>query len=244
MRQIKIKDTIIGDEKVKICMPVSPRDFSELEAEFEHAFNSPCDVVELRFDYLAELICKIGGIFNTQSKVKSDKLILFTYRTQAEGGLGTDNDDKYYTINEQAILSGQIDILDVEFTKDKSLVERIIKLAHENDVKVIISKHYFEKSLSQDEQIEMLIKMQATGADIVKLATTVFDKKGAQDVISAAKEMYENHAKVPFITIGMGEFGKITRFIEPFYGSAMTYAKGLKSTAPGQMSILELLGEV
>ena len=277
MRQIKIKNTIIGDEKVKICVPISARDFSELEAELQYAFESLCDIIELRYDYLAEITCRLceinkqrhlGNVLNEvnnkqkqfESKkhvnflnemsngnlnnVKRGKLILFTFRTKREGGFGTDDDENYYNINEQAILSGQVDIIDVEFTKDKPLINRLIKLAHENNVKVIISKHYFETSLSKEKQLEMLKKMQETGADIVKLATTVYDEVGAQEVISAAEEMYNKHATVPIITIGMGEFGKITRQIEPFYGSAITYAKGLKATAPGQMSVSELLGEV
>jgi len=263
MRQIKINDTMIGDEKVKICVPISACDFSELEAELEYAFNNPCDIIELRYDYFTAIISEqcdaykqrhTGNVlseikkkqeeFKKQNKMKRDKLTLFTFRTKLEGGLGTDANDEYYNINEQAILSGQIDIVDVEFTKDQSLVDRLIKLAHEHDVKVIISKHYFEKSLSKDEQIELLMRMQETGADILKLATMVSDEKTALDVISAAKEMFEKHAKAPFVTIGMGEYGKITRYIEPFYGSAITYAKGLKATAPGQMSVSELLGEV
>ena len=260
MRQVKIKNTIIGDEKVKICVPISARDFSELEAELQYALESLCDIIELRYDYLAEITCKLceinkqrhlGNVLNEitkkqeelkkQTKMKSDKLILFTFRTKLEGGFGTDDGENYYNINEQAILSGAVDIVDIEFTKEKTLINRLIKLAHENNVKIIISKHYFEKNLTKEEQLEMLKKMQEAGADIIKLATTVYDEADAQDVINAAEEMYEKHAKVPIITIGMGEFGKITRKLRPFYGSAITYAKGQKATAPGQLSIEELL---
>ena len=137
MRQIKIKNTIIGDEKVKICVPVSSRDFSELEAELEYAFNSSCDIMELRYDFFAEIISEqcgdneqrhLGDVlseikkkqeeFKKQNKVKRDKLTLFTFRTKIEGGFGTDDGENYYNINEQAILSGQVDIIDVEFTKE------------------------------------------------------------------------------------------------------------------------------
>ena len=277
MGQIKIKDTIIGDEKVKICVPISARDFSELDEELEYAINSPCDIIEIRYDYLAETFCKLcevnkqrhlGNVLNevnnkqnqfkgkkhvnllnetssgSLNNVERDKLTLFTFRTKLEGGLGTDNNEEYYNINEQAILSGHIDIIDIEFTKEDVQIKKLIKLAHENNVKVIISKHYFEKSLSKEEQLNMLIKMQETGADIIKLATTVYDEAGAQEVISAAEEMYNKHATIPIITIGMGEFGKVTRQIKPFYGSAITYARGIKATAPGQISVPELLGEV
>jgi 3-dehydroquinate dehydratase-1 len=251
LKQIKIKDTIIGDGKVKICVPVSGESLSEFDTELGYASDSPCDIIELRYDYLTD--ADLATISTTESSANSisnllggsiknlqGKLILFTYRTKQEGGFGADDDDEYYKINEKAIASGQIDMIDIEFTKKVELVKRLIALAYENDVKVIVSKHYFKKSLSKDEQIEMLKKMQETGADIVKLAVSVYDEAGAHDVISAAKEMYEKHAKIPFITIGMGEHGKITRHIEPFYGSAITFARGQKATAPGQLSVSEL----
>ena len=258
--KIKIGNTIIGDGTVKICMPVSAQNMDELAEELDYVAASACDIVEVRYDYWNEsklgvqypeaLLYKIERTLiertiqplaeSANENNSGKRLLLFTYRTGFEGGLGSNEDDEYNTINTKAIRSGHIDIIDIEFTKEPGLIGALIEQAHKYNVKVIVSKHFFNQKLSRYEILETLLKMQDTNADIIKLAVSVYDDAGAQDVILAAKEMYEKYAKKPFVTIGMGEHGKVTRYIEPFYGSSITYAKGPRATAPGQLDISEL----
>jgi len=179
-------------------------------------------------------------LLSENSDEAKEKLILFTYRTAAEGGQGNDGEELYEEINRGAILSGYIDIIDIEFTKKPELIKRLINVAHKNGVKTIVSKHFFDKSLAKEEIAELLVKIQETGADIAKVAVSVKSAKEAEDVISAAKEMHDK-LKIPFITVGMGEFGEITRHTKPFYGSSITYAKGMRSTAPGQLDVSDIL---
>ena len=241
MIRVKLAGTIIGDGKVKICIPISAQNDAELAEELEYIAASPCDIAEVRFDYWQG---KAGpsheGILENVKRKLGKTPLLFTYRTSIEGGLGTNSRDDYYSINAASIRSGHIDLIDIEFAKEPELVVALIEMARKSDIKVIVSKHFFGKSLSKDEIIETLCKMQNKDADIIKLAVSVYDDKGARDVISAAKEMYEKYAKIPLVTIGMGEHGKVTRRIEPFYGSAITYARGIRATAPGQLDWRQL----
>jgi len=243
MSQVKIGNTIIGDGTVKICMPISALSKDAFEEELDHVAESPCDIVEIRYDYRSDRPFDLeylqALVYEAKQKL-SQKCLLFTYRTLAEGGLGSNGDDEYEAIYKKVIQSGHVDIVDIEFTKAPEFVEMLIEQAHKNNIKVIVSKHIFDQGLSKDEIIALLLKMQETSADIVKLAVFADDDASAQDVICAAKEMHEKHAKKPFVTIGMGEHGKITRYIEPFYGSSITYAKGMRATAPGQLDVSEL----
>lgn len=244
MKRVKIGNIKIGDGDVKICVSISPTNKSELIEELYYATNSGCDIIEFRYDFWCDESYNVIADENSYFKknLPQSKPLLFTYRTKFEGGSGSDEHDVYEAINTQAILSGNVDIVDIEFTKPPTLIQKLIDKAHEHGVTTLVSKHYFEKNLSETEILEELLKMQETGADIIKLAVAAYDEQDAKNVINAAKEMYEKYAKVPIITIGMGEHGKITRHIKPFYGSSMTYAKGMKATASGQMSVAELRG--
>jgi 3-dehydroquinate dehydratase-1 len=237
MVQVKIGNTVIGGGTVKICIPISARGHAELDYELDHISNVKCDIAEWRFDYWQRGNC---GISCEIKKRLIGKPLIFTYRTSREGGFGLDDDDTYCDINTEAIMSGHIDCVDLEFSKGRGLILDIAGQARNKGLKTIISKHIFDRQVLKDEMIEMLCEMQDTGAEIVKLAAHTPDARSAGEVISAAKEMYEKYAKTPFITVGMGEAGKITRAAAPFYGSSMTYARGLRETAPGQIPAWEL----
>jgi len=229
---------------VKICMPISAEKYAGIAEELYYINSKACDIVEWRYDYLKDDENKpLADLISEVKSKLNNKPLLFTYRTLAEGGFAADDVDNYYGINMSAIRSGRLDIVDIECGKEQKLPEDILAIAHEKDVKVMISKHLFDVALKKDEIIEMLCRMQETGGDIVKLAVSVSDAQGAQDVMGAAKEMFEKYAKVPIVTIGMGEAGKITRYPEPFYGSSITYVRGFRETAPSQLSIEEAVNK-
>ena len=241
MTRIKTGDIVIGDGSVKICMPISAGNSAELSEELEYVSGSLCDIAEWRYDYwseggLSDIIAIIGGIKEKLGK----KPLLFTYRTCSEGGLGSDSPGIYREVNMKAIMSGRADIVDLEFEKGQSVFGGIIRSARQNNVKVMVSKHLYE-SVSKSRMIGMLRDMQGAGGDIIKLAVNAEDARGAHDVTEAAREVYEKYADAPIVTIGMGTAGVTTRYIKPFYGSSITFVKGVRGTAPGQLSIEELL---
>ena len=237
MKEVKIGGTVLGDGSVKICVPVCPRDKLELASELEFAVGSGCDIVEWRGDYWAE---KRKKPFGAIKKRLGEKPLLFAYRTSKEGGLGTDDDREYYAENKNAIKSKRVDAVDLEFSKPAWVIDGLMALAKRNNVKVMLSRHLTEGFITKDEMTASLILMQNKGCHLTKLALYARDEDHAREIIGAASEMHEKYAKAPFITVGMGEAGKITRYAKPFYGSSMTYAKGLNETAPGQLPVSEL----
>ena len=227
--------------QVKICIPVSAKNREGLSEELEYIRDKDCHIVEWRFDYWEENNKPAPADLLGRIKGKSgSKLLLFTYRTKAEGGFASEDETLYYNVNMNAIKSGYVDILDIEFEKRQPLIERLLAAAAENRVKTMLSKHLHEVNINKDELVGILRKMQDIGGDTIKLAVSVSDEKDARELMSAAKEMYEKYAKVPIVTIGMGEAGKITRLTEPFYGSSITFIRGLRETAAGQLSYEEL----
>ena len=95
-----------------------------------------------------------------------------------------------------------------------------------------ISYHNFKKTPSKEELSSIVEKSLSIG-DIAKFATMINSKS---DILNVLSTINKYSGKV--IGIGMGEKGKITRILGPYFGSILTFAsyKG-KSSAPGQIDI-------
>jgi len=246
MKEVAIKGVTIGDGTVKICIPLSGADEKGLLCDIEYVRGKPCDLIEWRADFWDEACDKdrLTAMMKTIKRELSDKVFLFTYRTQEEGGSGNPALSDYMEICKYVIDSGLPDIIDVEYRKAKDFNFPILEEAHDHGIKVLTSYHRFDEPTPDlDTMIKILREQQQFGADIAKLAVMAQNDMESNRIIEASREMYGKHAKIPFILIGMGQFGSVTRAIKPFHGSSVTFARGREATAPGQLSIEDLLAE-
>ena len=133
-----------------------------------------------------------------------------------------------------------VDIIDVELRMGDKNINKLVSLAHDNDVKVIISKHDFEKSPDKEKMIEDLLEMQKLKADIPKLAVMPNSYLDVIKLLEVTAIMNEKYSDTPIITISMGEKGMISRISGQVFGSCLTFASGSKSSAPGQISVDDL----
>ncbi|OMO55299.1 Dehydroquinase class I [Corchorus olitorius] len=106
------------------------------------------------------------------------------------------------------------------------------------NVKIIVSSHNYENTPSVEELGDLVARIQATGADIVKIATTALD-------IADNARMFQVlvHSQVPMIGLVMGERGLMSRILAAKYGGYLTFGSleaGVVS-APGQPTAMELL---
>jgi 3-dehydroquinate dehydratase-1 len=69
--------------------------------------------------------------------------------------------------------------------------------------------------------------------------------KVISDVVTllAATERASRELRIPLITMAMGSLGVVTRVFGGMFGSALTFAAGTKTSAPGQLPI-ETLREI
>jgi 3-dehydroquinate dehydratase-1 len=59
-------------------------------------------------------------------------------------------------------------------------------------------------------------------------------------LLSATSRARNGKVQIPIVTIAMGVRGKITRIAGGLFGSDITFAVGMESSAPGQLPIAEL----
>ncbi|GMA68852.1 hypothetical protein GCM10025879_00980 [Leuconostoc litchii] len=165
--------------------------------------------------------------------------VILTYRTVEQGGRGEMSEVEYTTFVVSALNTGfPFAAVDVEYTLDESLRNRIIDAAHKVNVPVIMSYHDFQGT--PDTLAGLIENMSHTPADVIKLAVMPNNMSDVQYLLDTTKEAA---IEQPLITMSMGEIGKRTRIEGYQYGSELTFATldGTSQSAPGQLTINELL---
>lgn len=242
MKTVKVKNVTIGDGIPKICVPMVGKNDDELLNEAKKISTTNCDLVEWRVDYYecVENFTKVKKIAQKINALLTNFPLLFTFRTAQEGGVQEISSDRYYELYHELILTGLIDLMDVELFIDQEVLTKIITEAQKKQIKIIISNHDFEKTPAENELISRLIKMQEKGADICKIAVMPQNAADVLTLLTATNTMYRQHADRPIVTMSMGDLGIISRISGGLFGSAITFAAVGKSSAPGQISIENL----
>ena len=101
---------------------------------------------------------------------------------------------------------------------------------------VIVSYHDFQNMLDDRKLTEVYGQMKNTKAAIAKIALT---PQNLEDNLRILEFLLD--ADTPLCMIAMGRIGRHLRAVAPLYGSALTYGFVTESTAPGQMSLKELI---
>lgn len=169
--------------------------------------------------------------FFSIAKTKFNLPLLCTIRSIKEGGK-RDIPDR---LDVYVRLIPFCDFFDIEIFSDEA--ETLRKISFKHNIKLIASYHRFDLTPSLDELEMVFEKGKRLGADIVKIATMVNKKEDIERLtIFLLKQKHEN-----IVVIGMGEKGKPTRVIFPFFGSLITYASLNISSAPGQISLSDMV---
>ena len=237
MRKVIIRDLVLGDYPPKICIPLMGKDPVRLSEAARLSLDLSADLYELRADCLEEP-AKESEIADALSRVRyqiKDSPLIFTFRSDSEGGMGSLTDEAYIRMCRGVIGTGLADILDVELSRGKEAIKSIISEAHEKGIFVLMSRHEYQESLSKEELLSIFRKMQEFDADITKLAVMARSAADMLTIFQASLAMKEEYADRPFIAIAMGQKGVLSRIGGGFFGSVLTYAEGLEVSAPGQL---------
>ncbi|MFZ3161508.1 MAG: type I 3-dehydroquinate dehydratase, partial [Rhodoferax sp.] len=77
------------------------------------------------------------------------------------------------------------------------------------------------------------------GADVAKVAVMPRDLDDVLTLLTATREA-STKLRSPLISMSMGPYGAMTRLFGWTFGSALTFAVGASSSAPGQVPIEDL----
>lgn len=242
MNTVKIRDIEIGAGAPKIIVPIVGVTKEDIIEEAKTFDSIPIDVVEWRVDWFEGVFdfAKVEDVLKDLREVLGNIPLLMTFRTSKEGGEKAIEADAYADLNKKAAATGLVDLVDVEAFTGDEIVKDIIEGAHAHGVKVIASNHDFDKTPDKDDIVGRLVKMQELGADIPKIAVMPQCKKDVLTLLEATREMAEEHADRPIITMSMAGTGLISRLCGEVFGSALTFGAVGKASAPGQMNASDL----
>jgi 3-dehydroquinate dehydratase type I len=90
-----------------------------------------------------------------------------------------------------------------------------------------------------DFPVQRFLEAERLGADVAKVAVMPRERGDVLTLLAATSQA-EAKAGIPLISMSMGPLGAVTRMIGGVFGSALSFAVGEGSSAPGQMPIADL----
>jgi 3-dehydroquinate dehydratase / shikimate dehydrogenase len=198
-----------------LCVSLTPRSLQEV-------FSSDltgADCAEVRLDYLEK----------PQESVHArwDRLplpVIATCRGKERGGRFEGSIEEEIRIIQSAAQNGA-EFVDIDYRSAKSF----------EGAQVIASFHDFGATPAN---IDAVVDNACAGpGQIAKVATFVNSWTDNSRLFSLLSRRWPK----PVIVVGMGEIGQITRVIGPSRGSFLTYAASTNASAPGQLSLGEML---
>ncbi len=237
-----------------IAMPLQGKNTREVIQDLFYSLKEGAQVLEWRLDFLEDL--SEANLEETQRQIKNqlqtfllnqkgnkeiqDYPLLITLRTKNQGGNRELDFHDYAYLLERFMDLRLGEMIDIEYHPDQSNgFQRLLQRAQKKGYLIVGSYHDFQKTPEEKVLIDTLKAMKNQGVDLPKVAYMAQDDEAVKRVQRAVARLAQEN---PFacVAIAMGEKGKVTRWKGNQVGVAMTYAKGKKSTAPGQLSAKEL----
>jgi 3-dehydroquinate dehydratase / shikimate dehydrogenase len=198
-----------------LCVSLTPRSLQEV-------FSSDltgADCAEVRLDYLDHPQESIH--------VRWDRLplpVIATCRGKERGGRFEGTIEEEIRILECAVENGA-QFVDIDYRSARCFA----------GAQVIASFHDFAATPSDIDAV--VDKACAGPGDVAKVASFVNSWTDNRRLLSLLSRRWPK----PVIVAGMGEIGQITRVVGPSRGSFLTYAASTNASAPGQLSVVEML---
>jgi 3-dehydroquinate dehydratase I len=225
-----------------VCAPLVGRTREKVLAEALVVAAKKPDILEWRVDFF-EGIGDTAQVVDLAARIKQAAPgipLLFTRRSSREGGENIAlSETQVIALYRAVCASGHADLVDYEMGNEPAQVREVRELARDNSVKLILSFHDFERTPSLEVLGQRFEQAQRLGADVAKVAVMPRNMEDVLTLLSATLQASEK-LDIPVVSMSMGGFGSVTRLCGWAFGSAMTFAVGEKSSAPGQMPIEDI----
>lgn len=238
---IKIRGIEFGKGMPKICVPIVGNTEPEILTQAQDILQKQPDCMELRIDWFQD-VSDIEQVLHMLGKLRQiigETVLLFTFRSELEGGRRSITCEDYKALYAVACASGYIDLIDVEAFMQEGLLASVCEIAHNNGVFVVGSNHDFEKTPDEKDIVTRLRYMDEQGADIPKIAVMPQKERDVLTLLSATLAYHEAGGTKPIVTMSMNDIGMVSRLTGELFGSALTFATVGRASAPGQIPIDE-----
>ena len=243
---LSVRQANIGSGRPKVCVPLVGRTAEEIINEADRirsalSLGTVMDIAELRIDFFEGVSdgVRIKALLEEVRRViPQEMLLLFTLRSEREGGEKLPDGADYKTAVEAASESMIPDLIDIELDSEERA--ELVSFVKNKGIKIILSKHFFDRTPEDEQMMRIIGDMEKAGADIAKLAVMPQDKQDVLRLLSVTERMTQEVLKIPLITMSMGKTGAVSRVCGGLFGSAATFGSLTKASAPGQIQVVEL----
>jgi 3-dehydroquinate dehydratase-1 len=243
MTPLKVRGRTLNPQgQALICTPLVARTADALQSELASILPKRPDVIEWRVDFFEAIRdpVRVVNIARSIRLAAGAIPIIFTRRASHEGGEAISlKEEAVVALYEGICASGAIDIIDYELSQSAENKVRLRAASRAHGVLMIMSYHNFNSTPPRGELVDKLAEAEQQGADIAKVAVMP-RTPGDVLVLLEATLVASGRVQIPLITMSMGPLGVMTRLCGWMYGSALTFAVGSSSSAPGQIPIEEL----
>ncbi len=243
MKRIRVGRKIIGrGDRPLLCTPLVGRTRAAVLEEMAGVVPKQPDLIEWRVDFF-ESKADVAAVIDLASEIKAAAggiPIIFACRMLDEGGGASPlNDSDILKLFVAACASRCVDAIDYEMSNPAFNVTMLRQASREAGVTMIMSYHNHQFTPDGAELAEKFVDAERLGADVAKV---IVMPNGSEDVLALldATLKASKKCRIPLVSMSMGGLGSLSRVFGWVYGSAVTFAAGMNSSAPGQMSIEEL----
>lgn len=226
------------------CVPLISANRNELLADVEVGVANGCDFLEWRRDhFMPGEILTVADEQDLLSEMKirmPDQGLIYTFRSHCEGGAVETSDEIRAAAVMAAIKSNRVDYVDVELNNSAPFLTRIKEALKTSETQWIVSYHDFAKTPTTAEIWDIFTAMEEAGGDLLKLAVMPQSTDDVRRLMQATLTYNEKFPKA-MIAIAMGAKGSITRIAPELCGGSLTFVAGAGKTAPGQLSLEEVV---
>ena len=225
-----------------VCAPLVARTTTGLLQECQTVAAKEPDLIEWRVDFF-EGIGDAKQVVEAARQLKDAAAgipLLFTRRNAREGGekivIG---EEQVVELYRSVCASGLVALVDVEMDNDAAHVQAVRETSRLAGLTLVLSFHDFKATPEADALVRRFEQAAALGADVAKIAVM---PQSLDDVLTllGATARASRSVAIPLVSMAMGPLGAVTRASGWVFGSAMTFAVGASSSAPGQMPIEDM----
>jgi 3-dehydroquinate dehydratase-1 len=233
---------LAGGKFPLICTPLVGRSFEKVMAELDVVLPKKPDVLEWRVDFFEQIGDTTAVIAAaTAIKGKAGKIpLLFTRRSTLEGGEKINlTEAQVISLYKAVCESKTIDLIDYEMANEAANIAQVRASACDNGILLVLSFHNFSFTPGLETLAGKFLLADQLGADVAKVAVMPRDLDDVLTLLTATHQA-SKQLRIPLISMSMGPYGSLTRMIGGVFGSALSFAVGAASSAPGQVPIEDL----
>lgn len=215
---------------MKIVVPIMPKNLEEAQSIDISKFDE-VDIIEWRADFLDkdDIMTVAPVIFEKFS----GREIIFTIRTDKEGGNINLSDGDYVELLKNINAIYHPDYVDFEYFSHKEAFQQMLDFPN-----LVLSYHNFDET--PENLMESFSELTALAPRVVKVAVMPQSEQDVLDLMNYTRGFKTLNPEQEYAIMSMGKLGRVSRFAVDVFGSSWSFASLEQASALGQVALTDM----